>query len=106
MPNEKERRGLLFVYARCFGAVRKERERDVRTGAERERERVRVCLTKNVRRNKNDTCARLYSKEERKKMSRISMMMSVILRARDETEREVSQGERGMPHLCIVRAFF
>ena len=78
----------------------------MRTGAERERERVCVCLTKNVRRNKNDTCARLYSKEERKKMSRISMMMSVILRARDETEREVSQGERGMPHLCIVRAFF
>ena len=73
---------------------------------QKERERVCVCLTKNVRRNKNDTCARLYSKEERKKMSRISMMMSVILRARDETEREVSQGERGMPHLCIVRAFF
>ena len=84
----------------------REREREMRTGAERERERVCVCLTKNVRRNKNDTCARLYSKEERKKMSRISMMMSVILRARDENEREVSQGERGMPHLCIVRAFF
>ena len=72
---------------------------------QKERERVCVCLTKNVRCNKNDTCARLYSKEERKKMSRISMM-SVILRARDENEREVSQGERGMPHLCIVRAFF
>ena len=76
----------------------------MRTGAERERESVRVCLTKNVRCNKNDTCARLYSKEERKKMSRISMMMSVILRARDENEREVSQV--GECPICALYALF
>ena len=33
-------------------------------------------------------------------MSRISMMMSVITRARDETEREVSQGEE-MSHCAM-----
>ena len=52
------------------------------------------------------TRARDSTRKKSAKMSRISMMMSVILRARDETEREVSQVEKGMPHLCIVRAFF
>ena len=97
---------MTFCVNALWSRRKRERERERDANWCRKRERESVCLTKNVRRNKNDTCARLYSKEERKKMSRISMMMSVILRARDETEREVSQGERGMPHLCIVRAFF